>query len=308
MLRIQPTLYGGVRAMSQTHLGTVVNKNTGWLKQNKVRAMSGLLLLAMVFSVCMPVVAAAQPQGRRRHTNRDQRVSGSEVRQTLQQVPGVLESSDQTAVQADGDSAATASVNGTVVDVPKDAKQGVTFGAEAGPKLDIELPNAAQAAEGTQVAPGTVAYEANNGSTNAVQATEDGGVRMLTIIDNPNAPTVYDYKVSVPGGGAIQLTGQGGAVVLDTQGQVVSVVDAPWAKDAEGKAVQTWFTTDGQTLTQHVQHNVPGVVYPVVADPVMVLVLLRAAKCFVGSSLAWRLSRGAPRWIRIGATVYACFF
>ncbi len=41
----------------------------------------------------------------------------------------------------------------------------------------------------------------------------------------------------------------------------------PWAKDAEGKELKTWFTTDGLTLTQHVEHNVKGVVYPVTADP-----------------------------------------
>jgi len=31
--------------------------------------------------------------------------------------------------------------------------------------------------------------------------------------------------------------------------------------------VKTYFTTDAATLTQHVEHNVEGVVYPVTADP-----------------------------------------
>ncbi|HTE22423.1 MAG TPA: hypothetical protein VK674_05285 [Candidatus Limnocylindria bacterium] len=90
---------------------------------------------------------------------------------------------------------------------------------------------------------------------------------MLTIIDNPNAPTAYDYKISVPNGGKIQLNSNGGALVLNRKNKPVAVVATPWAKDATGKAVQTHFTTDGQTLTQYVQHNVPGVVYPVTADP-----------------------------------------
>jgi hypothetical protein len=126
--------------MSQTHLGTVVNKNAGWLKQNKFRVVAGLFVLAMVFSVSLPVAVAAQPQGRRRHTNRDRHVSHNEVQQALQGIPGVLESSDQTVMQSDGDSASTTSTNGTVVDVPKDAKKGVSFGAVAGPKLDIHYP------------------------------------------------------------------------------------------------------------------------------------------------------------------------
>ncbi|HTE58377.1 MAG TPA: hypothetical protein VK694_06545 [Verrucomicrobiae bacterium] len=253
--------------MSQTNLGAALHKN-GWIKQNKLRVISALFLLAMIFSVSLPVVAGAQPQGRRRHTNRDRRVSHSEVQETLQDIPGVMESSDQTVAQSDADSAATSTTNGTVVDVPKDAKKGVTFGAEGGPKLDIQLPNATEASEGTQVAAGTVAYESGNGSANAVQATEDGGVRMLTIIDNPSAPTAYDYKVTVPNGGRIELTPDGGAIVLAAESsEPIASVAAPWAKDAEDKTIQTWFTTDGQTLTQHVQHNIPGVVYPVVADP-----------------------------------------
>ena len=48
------------------------------------------------------------------------------------------------------------------------------------------------------------------------------------------------------------------------------MVSTPWAKDAEGKDVKTWFTTDGKTLTQHVKHDVVGIVYPVTADPVII--------------------------------------
>jgi hypothetical protein len=138
-----------------------------------------------------------------------------------------------------------------------------------------------------------VAYEANNGSANAVQPTEDGGVRMLTIIDNPNAPTAYDYKVTVPNGGRIELTPDGGAIVLDSASQPIVTVAAPWAKDAVGTAVNTWFTTDGQALTQHVQHNVEGVVYPVTADPFWIPMIGYAAagvivkRALIGCGLGW---------------------
>ena len=252
--------------MSQAILGTVLHKN-GWLKQNKLRVIALLFVAAMACSVGLPVAAAAQSQGRRQHTNRDHRVTRSEVRDSLQETREILDSSDQVVSSQDKDSVAIARTNGSEVDIPKDAKKGVTFGAESGPKLDIELPNADQSSEGAQVASGVVAYEANNGSANAVQATEDGGVRMLTIIDNPDAPTTYDYKVTVPSGGHIELTLDGGAIVLDNTDQLLAVVATPWAKDADEKEVKTYFTTDGQALTQHVEHNASGVVYPVTADP-----------------------------------------
>jgi len=253
--------------MSQAILGTISHKNVGWFKQNKIQLMSGLFLLAMTLSISLPVAVAAQPQGRRRHTNRNRQVTRAEVQQTIQSLPEVMDDSRQTNLQGDADSAVTSIKDGNTVDVPKNAKEGVTFGAENGPKVDIELPNADKAGEGTQVAPGVVAYESDNGAANAVQADKNGGVRMMTIIDNPDAPTDYDYKVTIPNGGSVQLAVNGGAVILDANDQLLSIVDTPWAKDATGKLVETWFTTDGQTLTQHVKHNVPGVAYPVTADP-----------------------------------------
>ena len=56
-------------------------------------------------------------------------------------------------------------------------------------------------------------------------------------------------------------------MVLDKHGKLIATIATPWATDATGKAITSYFTTDGQTLTQHIEHNVPGVVYPVTADP-----------------------------------------
>jgi hypothetical protein len=200
-------------------------------------------------------------------TDHNNTVNNSEVRQALRHTPGVLEESSTIKTTSDSDTAINAATAGATVDIPKDASEGVTIGSQNGNSLDITLPNADKSSDATTVANGVVAYNANNGSANAVQAENDGSVRMLTVIDNPNAPTTYDYKISVPNGGHIQLTKDQGAVVLSDNGEVISYVQSPWAKDAKGKKIRTWFTTDGLTLTQHVKHNVRGVTYPVVADP-----------------------------------------
>ena len=81
-------------------------------------------------------------------------------------------------------------------------------------------------------------------------------------------PTEYEYEVNLPNGGYIEVLEDGSAVVYNEKGELASMVSTPWAKDAEGKDVKTWFTTDGKTLTQHVKHDVVGIVYPVTADPV----------------------------------------
>jgi len=224
------------------------------------------LVAALLLTAASPVVAMALPDPIA-PTDHNNSVTATETQDALQDVPGILNSSDQVAATTDGDSAMVATAAGTTVDMPKDPEQGVSFGATTGPKLDVQLPNADIAGVAKQVAPGVVAYDSGNGSASAVQANQDGSVRMLTVIDNPNAPTTYDYKVTVPNGGHIELTPDGGALVLDANGQPLSSVSAPWAKDAVGKQIRTWFSTDGQTLTQHVRHNVRGVVYPVTADP-----------------------------------------
>ncbi|MFD3873140.1 hypothetical protein [Streptomyces sp. NPDC058623] len=198
----------------------------------------------------------------------DRTVTTREVAAALGEVPGLLAASDGVAVSADRDSAASASAGGATVDVPKAASGEVTLAPDAGTGFSVSLPAGASDGPGTLVAPGTVAYPSGDGSANAVQALEGGGARMLTVISVPTAATEYRYDVTVPGGGSIALTEDGGAVVRDGSGATVSQVAAPWAADANGAPVPTRFTTDGASLTQVVDHRGGGHAYPIVADPV----------------------------------------
>ena len=57
--------------------------------------------------------------------------------------------------------------------------------------------------------------------------------------------------------------------MYDDTNTPVLAVPAPWAKDAVGTAVSTHFETDGESLTQVVDHQTnTAVAYPVVADPI----------------------------------------
>jgi|GEM_PF-901838 len=200
-------------------------------------------------------------------TDHSANVTANDVATTLAHDTGILAAASQTKTTSDSDTAIQAVTAGASVEVPRDPNDGVSLGASDGPKLEIQLPNANNAQDATQVAPGTVAYPSGNGSANAVQATEDGGVRMLTVIDNPNAPTKYDYGVSIPEGGNIQIATDGGATITGSDGAVLATVATPWAHDALGRTIETYFTTDDATLTQHIKHNTAGAVYPVTADP-----------------------------------------
>lgn len=161
----------------------------------------------------------------------------------------------------DSDSAAQTATVG----IPADPTTGVKFTAKDGKVLTIGLPNAKQSGKGQKTHKGVVAYSGRDGSANAVVPTV-GGVQFLTTIENRRAPSHYTYPVNVPDGGSIELVGRG-AIVYDAERNPVALVAAPWAKDANGQGVSTYFTVDGTALTQHVRHKVRGVAYPVVADP-----------------------------------------
>ncbi len=231
------------------------------------RLAAASVTTALLLSLCSPFAALASADtgvG----TDHSKTVTTEEVTSALSHTSGILQSSDSV-VATSSDAQSVLRTDDGSVNIPKDASSGVTLSSESGPSLDITLPGADQAGDGQQVAPGVVAYSSNNGSANAVQAEDDGSVRMLTVIDNKSAPRTYDYKITVPEGGVVHLTKQGGAIVFDELNNPVASVDAPWATDAKGNQVKTWFTTDGQTLTQHIMHNLRGTTYPVAADPLV---------------------------------------
>lgn len=155
----------------------------------------------------------------------------------------------------------------SAVSVPNDPNRGVQVTLRNGQKMSVGLPNAARSGKAAKTRKGAVAYAGKNGSANAVIPTADG-VQLLTTIENRKAPTSFAYPITLPQGGKVGLAVQGGgAAVYDAKGNLSAIVTTPWAKDANGKDVRTWFTTDGKTLTQHVEHRASGVKYPVVADP-----------------------------------------
>lgn len=235
---------------------------------------------------------------------------------------GVLSDSSTTGVTSDSDSALTTSdADGTSVDVPKDASDGVSMETTSGDTVSVTPASADESTDSVKVAPGVVAYK-NGDSATAVQNT-DTGVRMLTVINGSDAPTDYTYNLDLPSGGTITLNDDGSANVLGSDGVPVIYVPSPWAKDANGNAVETYFTTDGQSLTQHVKHNVDGVAYPVTADPWWSFLFtaktwISGAKflakkigpwgwaiCLTGAGWAWYRS-DSRGWVRVGDAVVGC--
>jgi hypothetical protein len=99
-----------------------------------------------------------------------------------------------------------------------------------------------------------------------VQALK-GSVRVLTILNDADAPTEYVYNVNVPTGGYLKKLQDGSIDILDKNGKAIGGFAPAWAVDKNGKKVPTHYKIKGNKLIQIVEHLSVNVEYPVVADP-----------------------------------------
>lgn len=182
-----------------------------------------------------------------------------------QVAPEIIESSVGVAESADG-LVATSESTGFDVTFPADAATGVVeMTSDTGSTLTMGLP--VDDGASPEAINGAVAYDANNGSHIVTSLGDQGQLTTLTVIGDATAPDSYSYDMGVPEGGVLELDPWGGAAVMDSSGTTIAYSPAPWAKDANGSDVPTWYTVAGNTLTQHVDFSSPSLAFPVVADP-----------------------------------------
>lgn len=160
--------------------------------------------------------------------------------------------------------------------------------------LGISLPHADGADRSQALADGSIAYPSDGASANVVVPTS-GGVQLLSVIEAPEASEAYPYELSLPAGHRLEATSDGGARIVDEGGIEKVLFEPAWAKDAAGRSVPTHYEVAGNTLTQVVQHrDLEGVSYPVVADPLpVVVIVITAAAMIVVAALAL----GVATWI-----------
>ena len=108
---------------------TLVHKNIQFLKENKIRLAALSFAAATLVSVSLPL-ATTFANRKPRPTNHNNIVSATETKYALS-TTDILSDSDQLATTTDSDSALTTKptvTDSATVDIPKNAKEGVTFG------------------------------------------------------------------------------------------------------------------------------------------------------------------------------------
>lgn len=92
----------------------------------------------------------------------------------------------------------------------------------------------------------------------------DVGFRVLNISKNASAPTEYSFELDLPTGATAELVM--GTVRVVRGDEILGSIKEPWALDAAGNVVETWFSLDGTEVTQHLTPlSVSS--YPIVSDP-----------------------------------------
>jgi hypothetical protein len=124
----------------------------------------------------------------------------------------------------------------------------------------------------------TVVGDAAAPTVAAIQSLGDGTARILLSVKDPAAPREFRFPVTMPKGAKLVLAPDGSVSVTQPQettahdkasvrrAQVLAVFAAPWAADANGKAVPTRYTIQGTTLVQHISPQA-GAAYPLTVDP-----------------------------------------
>lgn len=113
----------------------------------------------------------------------------------------------------------------------------------------------------------------NDDEFSVVTEIGEGEIRNSFVIDNYESPerfeVEYDFDANIRLDYARDDEGNtdGSIVAVDPEGNALIAIDIPYAYDAEGKAVETYYEIEDNTIIQVVRHKNANVSYPIVADP-----------------------------------------
>ncbi|MDX3538476.1 hypothetical protein PV721_29845 [Streptomyces sp. MB09-01] len=197
--------------------------------------------------------------------------SGSAVSTADQAVAAVQRATGTTDVAGDSTKGTVMATDrgSVIVTTPARAKRRVSVAASDGSAVTLGLPATVDAV-GTTSAAGTTVYPHAAAHTDlATQATVGGGARALVTLRDAAAPTTQRFDLGLPEGASLVADGNGGYDIVTSAGGAGLVarghIDAPWAKDTNGKSVPTRYSLEGDTLIQTIETGA-DTVFPVVAD------------------------------------------
>ncbi len=141
-------------------------------------------------------------------------------------------------------------------------------------KISFLLPSEAADNEGRQTSNGTIVYYGDENAQISMQTYEAGYVRSLISIDNADASHSYSYEFDLDQGSKLVSSDKydsiaessGSVFIVDGNNDIIGLIGAPWAVDANGDEVETHFEIEENVLMQVVEFD-ENTAFPVIADP-----------------------------------------
>ncbi|SDQ47408.1 hypothetical protein [Quadrisphaera sp. DSM 44207] len=127
--------------------------------------------------------------------------------------------------------------------------------------VTVETDHAEASARITAPAGAAVSLAAGDPADSVVVEHPDGA-QVISLLRSGESRATFD--LDLPPGTTLSRSGQGFEVVVD-EDIVVGQVQAPWAIDANGRALTTSFAYDGDKLVQSV--DTAGAAFPITVDP-----------------------------------------
>lgn len=105
------------------------------------------------------------------------------------------------------------------------------------------------------------------------------------MMETEQSPVELSYPLMLPEGTQVYEAGSGALIFEDANQEGIGKIESPWAVDALGASVPTWYELRENTLVQHVDHRAGDFVYPVVADPQWSYTYTAIAKSGIGATV-----------------------
>lgn len=115
-------------------------------------------------------------------------------------------------------------------------------------------------------APEAITLRVLDGSIDTATSTPSGG-QFEWVISSSSSATSRTFAVEADTDVSLSVDPNSGAIVVSQEDEPVALIESPWAKDANGRAVPTYFTVEGSEFTQYVDTSAGGYAYPITADP-----------------------------------------
>lgn len=215
---------------------------------------AGLACLPLLLLPLSPAAAATA------HESNDY-VGSAGVASALDAAGTRVEDSAPTKAASDGfvttDGAVTLPSHAGKAVVVKDGDEAVQIGFPGGVEADA-----------VKTADGLVYKNAAKDTTIVAKATKDGA-QLLAVLDSAKAPKALSFPVVAKAGSSLVMNPDGSVSLMNTTGDIDTLEGtfaAPWAVDANGKAVETGYEIHGTNLVQTINPTA-DTVYPVTADP-----------------------------------------